>query len=395
MATKPLSETHPALAAEWHPTLNKDVTPNELIAGSGKKVWWLGNCGHTFDSVVFERAKRGAGCPYCSGHRVLKGFNDLSFSYSHLASEWHPTKNGDLLPDSVGAFSGKKVWWLGKCGHEWESKIASRTLGGGCPYCSSSNPKTLSGFNDLATTNPQIASEWHPTKNGELKPTHLSLGSNKKVWWLGKCGHEWAQRVNDRKNGASCPFCRGKAVLAGFNDLATTHPALAAEWHPTKNGDITPKDKSAGNKFSVFWLGKCGHEWKATINNRTDGSSCPTCSPGGFNSSRSGVLYFIHNRNLHSFKVGISSKETKNNRLSNFESFGWEVLRIWENDSGRVILNTETKFLSWLRKTRGIPQFLDKQTIGLIRGETETFSDSIISKQEVITKIEEFIAQEI
>jgi len=393
MAKTPLSQTHPELAAEWHPTLNGDLTPDKVSAGSNKKVWWLGKCGHNFDSVVSERASRGASCPYCSGHRVLKGFNDLSSSYPDIASEWHPTKNGDLVPESVSPFSNKKVYWLGKCGHEWQSSIARRVLAVGCPYCSSSNPKTLSGFNDLATTNPQIASEWHPTKNGELKPTHLSLGSNKKVWWLGKCGHEWAQTLNDRHNGRNCPYCSGKAVLAGFNDLATTHPALAAEWHPTLNGDLTPKDKSGGTKVLVFWLGKCGHEWRATINNRTDGSGCPTCSPGGFTTARSGIIYFIHNRNLHSFKVGISSKEAKNNRLANFERFGWVVIKLWEHDSGRTILDTETKFLSWLRKTKTIPQFLDKQTIGQVRGETETFSDSIITQAEVIAKIEELLAQ--
>jgi hypothetical protein len=122
-----------------------------------------------------------------------------------LASEWHPTKNGDLLPTMVSLHSGKKIWWECSLGHEWQATVANRVKGRGCPYCS--NKQILQGYNDLATTNPEIASEWHPTKNETLLPTMVSSGSHKKVWWKCKSGHEWETAIYNRIAGSGCPIC--------------------------------------------------------------------------------------------------------------------------------------------------------------------------------------------
>ncbi|MBQ8623595.1 MAG: zinc-ribbon domain-containing protein [Oscillospiraceae bacterium] len=84
--------------------------------------------------------------------------------------------------------------------------MANRAKGRGCPYCS--GKKILSGYNDLATTNPNLATEWHPDKNGVLLPTMVSPGSHKKVWWLCKKGHEWQASIENRSKGSSCPICR-------------------------------------------------------------------------------------------------------------------------------------------------------------------------------------------
>lgn len=77
---------------------------------------------------------------------------------------------------------------------------------------------------------------------------------------------------------SGCPVCSGHRVLIGFNDLATTRPDLAHEWHPSKNGRLTPECVTAGTGKDVWRLGACGHEWRATANNRTNrGSGCPQC----------------------------------------------------------------------------------------------------------------------
>lgn len=138
------------------------------------------------------------------------------------------------------------------------------------------------GINDLATTRPQLAKEWHPTRNGDLKPKMVSLGSNKKVWWLGECGHEWEAQVTSRRNEeCGCPYCSSHKVLEGFNDLATTHPDIAKEWHPTKNGDLKPNKVVSGSKTSVWWQCECGYEWEATVQSRAiRHTNCPCCSDG-------------------------------------------------------------------------------------------------------------------
>ena len=152
----------------------------------------------------------------------------------------------------------------------------SRTNGSGCPTCSGrrANP----GVTDLATVNPGLAAQWHPTKNGTLTPAMVTRGSNRKAWWRCPDGHEWQARVRNRTNGSGCPTCSGRRVNPGLTDLATASPDLAAQWHPTKNGDLTPAMVTRGSKRKVWWLCSDGHAWQTRVSNRTNGTGCPTCS---------------------------------------------------------------------------------------------------------------------
>ena len=270
-----LKSVNPELAAEWNYEKNGKLLPENISANSHKKVWWIGKCGHEWESDVYHRNK-GHGCLYCSGQKVLKGFNDLMTKRPDLISEWHPTKNGNLKPTDVTPKSGKKVWWIGKCGHEWESDVYHRNKGHGCPFCS--GQKVLQGFNDLQTINPELASEWNYEKNGNLTPSDITSNSSKKFFWKGKCGHEWEARVNHRNNGIGCPYCAGQQSIVGINDVQTINPELASEWHPTKNGNLRPTDVMPNSGKKIWWLGKCGHEWKAAIYSRNVGRGCVYCS---------------------------------------------------------------------------------------------------------------------
>jgi len=217
----------------------------------------------------------GEGCPYCSGKRVLAGYNDLETLHPELVPEWSE-KNTDLSPNQVTAGSHKKVWWRGKCGHEWQAVIKNRVQGAGCPYCSSN--KILVGFNDLATTNPELAAEWSD-RNLLLTPHDVMAYSNRKAWW--RCrehGHEWETLIPTRSDGSGCPYCSGLRILEGFNDLAATHPELAAEWSD-KNLPLRPEDINEKSRRNVWWkCRRCGHEWQRVVTTRVQGSGCPCCS---------------------------------------------------------------------------------------------------------------------
>src|SRR5947209_6277563 len=107
----------------------------------------------------------------------------LSCTHPKIAAEWHPTKNGDLTPQAVVAGSNRKVWWCCPKGadHEWQATVAKRATGGqSCPYCGG---KRVSATNSLATLFPQIAKQWHPTKNGSLTPDRVVAGSDIRAWW--------------------------------------------------------------------------------------------------------------------------------------------------------------------------------------------------------------------
>ena len=174
---------------DWNKNNKLDLDPENIAHMSGKSAWWKCNKNHEWQAIINKRTNRNQGCPYCSGKLPIIGETDLETTHSEIALEWHPTKNGTLTPKDVSHGSDKKVWWQCNKGHEWEATIGSRTRGCDCPYCA--GQKVWVGFNDLATTNPQLALEWNYEKNGDLFPSEIAGKSNKKVWWVCEQGHEW------------------------------------------------------------------------------------------------------------------------------------------------------------------------------------------------------------
>lgn len=132
----------------------------------------------------------------------------LKDKYPSVGMEWNYSRNFPLTPDMFHASSGKKVWWKCRESHEWQAVIQKRTGGGrGCPYCSN---KKVGYGNSLADLLPALAAEWHPTRNGELTPAEVGVGSGKPVWWRCQSGHEFQAKVTDRaRRGSQCRFCSG------------------------------------------------------------------------------------------------------------------------------------------------------------------------------------------
>ena len=201
-----LAVVAPAVARTWHPSKNGARKPSDVASGSGKKAWWLCKHGHEWRAAINARARRGAGCPMCSGHQVSPE-RSLAAVASKLAATWHATRNGRLRPEAVTPGSGRKVWW--QCpkspDHEWKTSVGARCITG-CPFCSNHR---VCRTNSLATVNRAVASEWHPTKNGKLRPSDVVHGCSKQVWWQCERGHEWFASISYRTlTGAGCPGCR-------------------------------------------------------------------------------------------------------------------------------------------------------------------------------------------
>lgn len=268
-----LASVHPELIPEWSER-NLPLTPDKITFGSNKRVWWKGACGHEWETSVKARSK-GEKCPICSGARVIEGINDLVTLKPLLAQEW--SEKNKLKPTEVSVASHKKIIWKCKHGHEWEASVKSRTINGtGCPYCS--HNKVLAGFNDLASQYPDIAAEWS-NRNLPLLPTMVTAFANSKAWWKCRdCGNEWYTLISTRAGGSRCPYCSGYTLLKGFNDLATTHPDIAAEWSE-RNYPLMPDEVNAKSRHNVWWKCKtCGNEWKSVINARVKGTVCPVCA---------------------------------------------------------------------------------------------------------------------
>lgn len=328
-----LATTHPGLATQadgWDPTTTK--------AKSVTKKKWRCELGHTWLASVGSRT-RGDGCPLCSGRRVLEGFNDLATTHPELAAQaygWDPI--------SVTAGSKKRVHWKCKYGHTWESQIVNRSVNKtGCPVCS--YKKILVGFNDLATSHPELAKEadgWDPTQ--------FVAGSNKKMGWICSLGHSWRTSIEKRTSGNGCPFCNPHSpkLLKGFNDIATTHPDLAKEafgWDPSTLTHGSPK--------KVLWICNLGHIWAISPNGRKKGMvGCPSCARTGFNPSKDGFLYLIHNFDLQMLQIGISN--FPKDRIKDHRRTGWEVIDIRGPMDGYLTQKLETNCLHALEKRGAI-----------------------------------------
>jgi hypothetical protein len=280
--TNSIATQAPHLLASWHPTRNGDLTPDGVVAGTTRKLWWTCPVSpeHDYQASGAHRARaRGTGCPYCSGLKVCST-NSLRSLAPEIAAQWLPTKNGKLTPDTIASKSGKQVWWQCKRGHEWQERVITRTsVGLGCPYCSGRRPAKE---NSVAANFPAHVAEWDWGKNGDVDPYLLPKSASMEVWWTCPEGpdHTWRASPNQRfrkRRVIGCPFCAGKRVSV-TNSIATVAPHLVAEWHPA-NGR-SPEQVVAATHAPATW--RCqvnpAHEWSAEVRTRLRGNGCPSCA---------------------------------------------------------------------------------------------------------------------
>ena len=407
-----------------------------------RKVEWKCSKGHIFPSLISNRIRRDGGCPVCAGKKIIVGYNDLKSLYPAIAAE----ANG-WDPETVTTGSSRRKSWRCKFGHIWETDPKHRTnRGDGCPTCD--GKIALFGFNDLETLRPEIAIEadgWDPKT--------VTVSSGQSMPWKCNLGHHWAVRVADRTYGvgSGCPICKGDTVLKGFNDLATTHPRIAAEafgWDATKihpgnsekklwqcslghswesvvesrtrqdtnclvcgnrqllvgfNDLATvypnlaseafkwdPTQILVGSNDEKWWKCEHGHKWKTRIINRTfSKSGCPTCAKTGFDPNKDGYLYFIENSNWEMLQIGITN--IPDHRLNDHKKLGWELLQIRGPMDGHLTKQWETAILRML-KAKGA-DLSNKKIAGKFDGYSEAWSKStfpVKSIKELMRLTEEF-----
>jgi glutaredoxin len=187
-----LQTTNPELANQAH-----GWDPKTIIAGTNKKLEWKCSQGHIWKASGNSRISKKSGCPYCANTLLLKNFNDLATTHPELAKEAHGWD-----PKTIIAGTHKKFEWVCSQGHVWSAAVNSRSGNKrNCPYCS--NQKLLVGFNDLQTTNPELANQAHG-----WDPKTIIAGTNKKLEWKCSQGHVWKANANSRANSErGCPSC--------------------------------------------------------------------------------------------------------------------------------------------------------------------------------------------
>ena len=380
-----LKTTHPEIVKEWDSSDNLGVDPDSIGAGSHHKAAWVCEKGHKWRTAIVRRTRENTGCPICSNNLVVAGLNDIATTDPKLLSEWDWESNDTIDPSLVVSGSQIRVWWKCELGHRWKTSPSKRSSGQNCPICI--GKKVLSGFNDLVTTNPELAKEWDYTRNLSLTPGDVTAMSNKSIWWCCDSGHSWKTVISNRSLGRGCPTCGNKKVLEGFNDLLTTHPLIADSWDQEANGDLHPNMVVGGSGQKVWWKCEQGHSWQATVSSRTSGRGCPGCAIFGYDPNSPGVLYFIENSSLRAKKIGITNANNRGDRIRDWKKSGWNLVSSFEHPHGLIIANLETKLLFWIRKEIGLPQFLGDSEMKRLGGATETFSADGLSNEDVLMKI--------
>jgi len=339
-----LKTTHPKLVEEWDYEKNTNIFPENITYGTTRKVWWKCKKGHCWKASVSSRAgSQKAGCPICkkelfisfpekclsyylSKHFIIeenKKFNwlghselDIFIPQINLAIEydgqaWHKNINKDIKKDLL-------------CEENKIKLIRIRELN--CPkyesssikfYIKAQNNKELNNiiisvFNyinnnyniqlqtkiniqddyydilsristmvkDKSVYNSELIKEWNYDKNNKLLPETLTIGSNKKVWWICKNGHEWQASISSRsgKQKCGCPYCAGQKVYTGWNDLQTLFPNISKEWDYEKNQKHPNQIRPQSNKKYWWKCLKCGFSWETAVSHRIRGRNCPKCS---------------------------------------------------------------------------------------------------------------------
>lgn len=265
---------YPYLAEEFHPTKNGNVRLDALKESSGKKVWWICKHGHEWEAVINTRTKRGYKCPVCSGQKIIPGINDFLTIYPEFAKEVHPDTFKAVDLGRIGGKSTKAIKWICKEGHSYETSIAKRTVrGDGCPVCA--GRYALRGENDIKTLLPELEKYWDYENNNDM--SMYKPGSTIKANWRCEKGHNWINKISNQVRNNECPYCSGKLLVKGVNDLQSVYPDLAEEWDEVLN-----EKKADAVKYSAhtkgYWKCKYGHIWKAEMFNRVRGKGCPYCS---------------------------------------------------------------------------------------------------------------------
>lgn len=218
--------------------------------------------------------------PYPLGRRVA-----LSESYPEVAAFWCFKKNCGFGPEDFSAGSQVKAWWIcvNNKSHIFQQTIKHRikserdgTEFHGCIFC---RGLRAAPSNSLAKY-PEIAKEWLTERNGLSPDEVVAKGATLGWWRCSICQNEWETKVLNRTvKGSGCHYCAGQLVNES-NSLASLFPEIAAQWHKTKNGRMTPDKVTCGSPTNFWW--RCPknsrHIWEASPYARTNGRGCQKCA---------------------------------------------------------------------------------------------------------------------
>lgn len=285
-----LFDVYPYLKDEWDYEKNKEIglypETIQLKYSRGTTYWLCKEYKHSYHMRLDRKIaldKNGEEtCPYCDNRKVLKGFNDLKTKYPDLALDYDEANNvesNEVLFTSADIY----IWKCSTCGGTYNTTIQEKHDGYVCPYCS--DKKVLSGFNDLGTTDSELAKEY--STNNERPTSSIRKKLTAKVLWVcPTCNGEYSYPLKDRQLGDNaCPYCRDFKPLPGYNTLQAKHQDKMAQWATIENHVIgldADKLLSTSTKHAWWMCEKCGRKYRKDIDKevmkwKRKHNPCPYC----------------------------------------------------------------------------------------------------------------------
>lgn len=297
-------QKYPKLLEQWDYEKNGDIDPLKVNIQDKRNFYWKCLSGqHSFSEKISYRISNDK-CPYCSGKKVLKGFNDLESQCENVMVEWDYDKNKILPSEVIYTKTTPKIHWkCFFCGDNFFTE-ANKHRERGCKICRQKMrhkrqrlEKVSSGGGIDKQKYYDIYLDWDYEKNKlfDYFWEEMTPQFTKKVYWkCHTCGYEWKTSVYRRiKEGTGCPACSHSVFVQGINDLETECPELAIEW--SKKNREKASEVIAGSDRKYIWECRfCGNEWMASIHNRRgEGSNCPRCSGANTSFAEQAIYYYI------------------------------------------------------------------------------------------------------
>lgn len=328
---------------DWNSDKNA-VSPRELTYGSNKKVWFKCHiCGYEWQTVIASRTRQHTDCRMCSRRisssfpeqcvyfYILKAFPDaingdrsvlegreldiwvpsLDFAIEYDGKKWHGDLLKDIDKDMLCNRKGITLYRIRENGckalesdksisfeydyGDWDSlskiileifvDIGVKSVDVNIvrdEYIIKEQYYIQSLNNSLKNLYPELAKEWHPTKNGNITPDLIIAETHDKYYWLCPEGHTYKASPKNRiRMNSGCPYCAGQKILKGFNDLETTHPEIALDFDNTKNDRKSFEVGKGCSDYFWFKCHKCGYEFYYQLSTYVArGGKCPVCTEG-------------------------------------------------------------------------------------------------------------------
>ena len=312
-------DTHPELVALFDLERNQPLMPFDISKGSEKEIYWLCPAGHSYLALPTSmvRVPR-PGCGICAGRQVLVGFNDIESQAPQVAALWDINCNGMMASQAV--IGQKKRWFRCANNHEflvpsYQLKRALANGGTGCKYCN--NQDLWSGWNDLATVAPTLASEYELAAHKVPARFISAFTGNKAIWKCGDPTHpEYSSSPQARvRKGNGCGLCARVRTEPGVNDSLSTNPWLRDRWSPSNSTGVEVLKTIAPSDSQWKWLWLCPdwrHDYSASVSAVLKGNGCLVCKGAqvleGHNdlaSSEVGVEYDQESTERHSAELGL------------------------------------------------------------------------------------------